>query len=205
LAGVLLGAGYTLLGSPYATLLAVTGAIAWLVPMVGAVLAIVLPFLVGLMTSPQLSLLTVLYTLVVLGALQMWVEPRLFKLKQDNPVLTFTILLIMADAYGLLGIVAAPPVSVICQTLWNLLVADKGIPSDTAPRLSDLKEQQAHLQRSIREMDGTPAPLVASSLERLTGLMEKAEPLLRESLPPEPPQVFAPVETATPNEPQKKS
>lgn len=193
LAAVLLGLGYSLLGSPYATLLAVTGAIAWLVPMVGAVLAIVLPFLIGLMTSPQMSLLTVLYTLVVLAALQMWVEPRLFKLKQDNPVLTFTILLIMADSYGLLGIIAAPPVSVICQTLWNLLVADR-IPEETALRLSDLKAQEAQLQRSIQEMEGTPPPLVTSSMERLAGLLEKSEPVLKELLPPEPQQVFSPVE-----------
>jgi putative permease len=204
LAAVLLGVGYSILGSPYATLLAVIGAIAWLVPMVGAVLAILLPFLIGLLTSVQLSLATVLYTLVVLAALQIWVEPRLFKLKQDNPVLTFTILLIMADSYGLLGIIAAPPVSVIVQTLWNLLVAER-IPSETVLRLSDIKEQRAQLQHSIQQIEGTPPPLVTSSMERLAELLEKSEPLLRDLLPPEPQQVFSPVEPINQQEKNSKS
>ncbi len=70
LAGLLLGLGYWLLGSPYPALLALAGALACLIPVVGAVLAVIPPLLVGLLTSVQLSLFTVLYTLVVLIALQ---------------------------------------------------------------------------------------------------------------------------------------
>jgi len=189
LAVVVLGIGYWLLGSPYPTLLAVTGAVAWLVPVVGAAFAVVLPFLLGLLSSTQLSISTVLYTLIVLLALQIWVEPRLFKLKWDNPVLTFVILLAMADAFGLIGIIAAPPVSVICQILWNLLVSDR-LASDTNVEVMDLKEQQARLEATVHEMQGTPPPLVISSMERLSDLLEKAEPILRESLVNEsPPRV----------------
>jgi len=184
LAIVLLGLGYWALGSPYPTLLAITGAIAWLVPLVGAVLAIILPFLLGLLTSPQLSLFTVLYTLVVLAALQMWVEPRLFKLKLDNPILTFVILLAMADAFGLIGIVAAPPISVICQILWRLLITDR-LASDTAAQVLDLREREARLRDAIANMEGTPPPLVASSMERLAGLLNKAEPILGSMQPAE--------------------
>jgi hypothetical protein len=42
-------------------------------------LVVILLLLMGLLTSVQLSLFTLLYTLVVLIALQGWVEPRLFK------------------------------------------------------------------------------------------------------------------------------
>jgi predicted PurR-regulated permease PerM len=117
LAVLLLGMGYWMLGSPYPALLAVVGAVAWLVPVVGAVLAVMLPLLLGLLTGADLSLFTVLYTLLVLIALQVWVEPRLFRRKWDNPVLTLVIVLAMADAFGLLGIVVAPPLSVVCQIL----------------------------------------------------------------------------------------
>src|SRR5690349_6173760 len=79
LAVVLLGIGYWLLGSRYPALLAVVGAVAWLVPVVGAALAVTLPVLLGLLTGAQFSLLTVFYTLIVLIALQVWVEPRLLK------------------------------------------------------------------------------------------------------------------------------
>jgi len=191
IAVVLLGIGYWLLGSPYPALLAVTGAIAWLVPVMGAGLAMILPLFLGLLSSPQLALFTVLYTLIVLIVLQVWVEPRLFKLKGDNPILTFVIILAMANAFGLSGIIIAPPVSVICQILWRLLVSDR-VSSDTTDQVqvADLKEQQARLQAAIKEMEGVPPPLVASSMERLTGLLEKAEPLLKEVQASEKPDLF---------------
>jgi predicted PurR-regulated permease PerM len=193
LAVIVLGIGYWLLGSPYPMLLAVTGAIAWLVPVVGAVLAVILPFLLGLLTSVQLSIFTVLYTWLVLFALQVWVEPRLFKLKSDNPILTFVIVLAMANAFGLVGIIASPPVSVICQILWRLLVSER-LATDTTPQEEaqpiDLKEQQARLKEAIEQMEGLPPPIVVSSMERLNGLLEKAEPILREIQAKEPPDVF---------------
>jgi putative permease len=189
LAALLLGIGYWLLGSPYPVLLALIGALAWLIPVVGAALALILPLLMGLLTSVQLSLFTVLYTLVVLIALQIWVEPRLFKRKWDNPILTLVILLAMADAFGLLGILVAPPLSAVCQTLWNLLVSNRLAPGP-ATQVSDLKERQARLQTAIREMDELPPPLVISSMERLTDLLEKAEPILQAALPADPPDLF---------------
>jgi len=177
LAGLLLGVGYWLLGSRYATLLALIGALAWLIPVMGAPLAIISPLLIGLVTSVQLSVLTVLYTLVVLMALQVWVEPRLFRRNWDNPILTLIILLAMADAFGLVGILVAPPVSAVCQVLWNLLVSNRLAPG-VAVQISDLKERQARLWVAIKEMDGQPPRLVISSMERLSGLLEKAEPIL---------------------------
>jgi putative permease len=189
LAVVLLGIGYWMLGSPYPALLAVVGGIAWLVPIVGAVLALILPLLLGLLTGAQLGLFTVLYTLLILVALQLWVEPRLFRRNWDNPILTLVILLAMADAFGLLGIIVAPPISVFCHILWNLLTSDRLAP-ENAVQASDLKERQARLRLVIQEMEGPPPPLVSSSMERLAGLIEKAEPVLQEALPPAPPDLF---------------
>jgi predicted PurR-regulated permease PerM len=189
LAVVILGIGYWLLGSPYPALLAVVGALAWLVPVVGVVLAVILPLLLGFLTGAQLSILTVLYTLIVLIALQVWAEPRLLKRNWNNPLLTLVILLAMADAFGFLGIIVAPPLSVVCQILWNLLISDRLTP-DVAVHVSDLKDRQERLRAAIEEMDGLPPPLVVSSMERLSGLLEKAEPLLQATLPPEPADLF---------------
>jgi len=189
LAVLLLGTGYWLLGSQYPALLAVVGAVAWLVPVVGAVLAVILPLLLGLLTGAQLSLFTVLYTFVVLVVLQVWVEPRVFRRQWNNPILTLVILLALADAFGLLGIILAPPVSVVCQILWNLLASERLTP-DPAVQVSDLQERQARLRLTIEEMEGTPPPLVLSSMERLTGLIEKAEPILQKEVPSVPPDLF---------------
>lgn len=190
LAALLLSIGYWLLGSDYPVLLALIGALAWLVPVVGAALAVILPLLMGLLTNVQLSIFTALYTLVVLLALQLWVEPYLFKRRNwDNPILTLVILLAMADAFGLLGIIIAPPLSAVCQILWDLLVSNR-LDSGAAVQVSDLKERQAHLWTVIKEFDEPPPPVVISSMERLTTLLEKAEPILPVVLMPESSEPF---------------
>ncbi len=196
LAVLLLSLGYWLFGSPYPTLLALIGAVAWLIPVVGAPLAVIPPLLMGLLTSAQLSLYTVLYTLVVLIALQVWVEPRLYRRKWDNPILTLVILLALADAFGLLGMIVAPPLSAVCQILWNLLVSNR-LASEAAAQISDLKERQTNLLAVIKEMDELPPQLVVSSMERLNNLLEKAEPILQANLPANPPDLFHPHQSFT--------
>lgn len=198
LAVPLLGLGYWLLGSQYPALLAVVGAIAWLVPIVGAGLAVILPLILGLLTGAPLSLFMVLYTLILLVALQVWVEPRLLKRKWDNTVLTLVIILAMADAFGLLGIIFAPPIAVVCQILWNLLVSDRLTP-DAVIQISDLKERQASLHLAIEEMEGPTPPLVSSSMQRLANLLEKAEPILQAAALPheQPANLFHPSQPVT--------
>jgi hypothetical protein len=111
------------------------------------------------------------------------------RLLWDNPMLTLVTLLALADAFGMSGIILAPPLSVVCQILWNLLTSDRLAP-DTSVQVSDLKERQARLRLTIEEMVGPPPPLVFSSMERLAGLLEKAEPVLQKALPPAPPDLF---------------
>jgi predicted PurR-regulated permease PerM len=196
LAGLLLGIGYWLLGSPYSALLALIGALAWLIPVVGAALAVIPPLIVGLLTDVQLSLFTALYTLIVLIALQVWVEPRLFKRNWDNPIMTLVMLLVMADAFGLFGLVIAPPLSAICQTLWKLLFSDR-LASGVTVQVSNLKERQVNLWNAIKEMDELPPPLVISSMDRLADLLEKAEPILPVALPDESSDLFHPSQSVT--------
>jgi len=186
LAGLLLGLGFWLLGSPYAALLAMIGALASLIPMVGVALAVLPVLVLGLLTSVQLSLTTTIYALVVLISLGLWVRPRLYSRRWDNPILTLVLLIALADAFGLVGIILAPPLSAVCQILWSRLVSHRAIPG-AAFLMSDLKERQVRLRDSVGAMGGAPLPLVAGSLERLAHLMEKAEPLLRADLPSEPP------------------
>jgi predicted PurR-regulated permease PerM len=191
LAGLVLGLGYWLLGSPYPALLALASALACLVPMVGAVLVVIPVLLVGLLTSVPLSLSTALYALVVLIALGVWLKPRLFKRRWDNPILTVILLIAMADAFGILGIIVAPPLSVVCQILWSRLVSHR-LASGAAAQVSDLKERQEHVWITIKAMGEPSLPLVTSSMERLTHLIEKAEPILQAGLPAEPTGPFHP-------------
>jgi putative permease len=182
LAGLVLGLGYWLLGSPYPALLALVGALACLIPVVGVALVVIPVLLVGFLTSLQLSLLTAFYALIIYIALGVWVKPRLFKRTWDNPILTVVLLIALADAFGLVGIIVALPVSVVCQILWSQLVSRRAVLG-AATQISDLKERQARVWDTIRAMDEPPLALVNSSMERLTHLIEKAEPVLQAGLP----------------------
>jgi predicted PurR-regulated permease PerM len=189
LAGLLLGLGYWLLGAPYPAFLALIGALASLIPMVGIALVVIPVLLVGLLTSVQLSLLTVLYTLIVLFALRIWVKPRLFNRRWDNPILTVVLILALADAFGLVGIIVAPLLSVVCQILWRRLVSHRYV-AGAAAQVSDLKERQARVWENVNAMDEPPLALVTSIMERLTNLIEKAEPILQAGLSDEPSEQF---------------
>jgi putative permease len=181
LAGVLFGVGFWLLGSPYPALLGLIGAMACLIPVVGAVLAVLPPLILGLLTSVQHGLFSVLYTLVVLIVLAIWIKPRFYNRKWDNPILTLVLLIALADAFGIFGVVLAPPLSIVCHILWNRLVSHRRA-SAASDQISDLKERQERVLENINAMDEPPVPLVTSSMERLTDLLEKAEPILNAAL-----------------------
>jgi putative permease len=182
LAGLLLCIGYWLLGSQYPMLLALIAALVLIIPVVGGILAVILPLMLGLLTSVQLSLLSVFYTLIVIIALQIWIEPRLYKRQVDNPILTLVILLALADAFGLIGIIISPPVSAICQILWSHLVTNR-LAVGASAQVSDLKERQKRLWTIIKNMEEQPPPLIINSMERLAELIAKAEPIVQTVIP----------------------
>jgi putative permease len=178
LAALLLGVGYWLLGSPYPALLALIGALALLIPLMGPLVAVIAPLLIGLLTSLPLGLLTAVYTLMIAAAVKWWVAARLTPRAQVNPMLTLVILMALADAYGLLGILFAPPLAAACQLLWERLVSHRAI-SGAAAQISDLKARQEAVGRVVALME-EPSPVIVNGLERLATLMSQAEPTLQE-------------------------
>jgi len=153
--------------------------------MVGVALAVLPVLILGLLTSVQLAMVTTIYALVVMIGLGLWIKPRLFNRRWDNPILTLVLLIALADAFGLVGIILAPPLSAVCQILWSRLVSHRAV-SGAASLMSDLRERQVHLRDTVREMGDPALPLVTSSMDRLARLMEQAEPLLGEDLPANP-------------------
>jgi predicted PurR-regulated permease PerM len=176
LAGLLLGLGYWLLGSPYPALLALMGALVLLIPLLGPLLAVAAPLLLGLLTSLPLALLTAVYTLIVAAVVKWQLDARLTQRAQVNPMLTILILIALADVYGLLGIILAPPLAAVCQILWGRLVSQSQF-SGAAVQISEIKARQAQVREDIQLM-AEPPPAVVSGLERLAALIAQAEPVL---------------------------
>jgi len=184
LIGVIVGLGCWALGSPYPALLALAGAVAGLIPVIGAALAVMVVLVVGLLTGGPLSLLTAGFTVLVFVGLGVWVKPRLFTSAQNNPFLTVAILIVLAQAFGLPGIIVAPPLSTVCQILWSHLISQKAMVG-AAAELSDLKNRQEQLRETIQAMNHPPLALVTSSMQRLAQLIEKSEPFLPAAAPAE--------------------
>jgi hypothetical protein len=126
--------------------------------------------------------------------LGVWVKPRLINRRWDNPILTVILVIALADAFGLIGILVAPPISAAIQILWSHMITHR-VVSGASAQVSDLKERLAQLRLEIGLMDDLPLPLVNSSLNRLNHLIEKAEPVLQAGLPVAPIDTFPPSPT----------
>jgi putative permease len=184
LAGVLLAVGYSWIGLQYPVTLALLGALAWLVPVVGLLLAIVPVLLIGLLTEPILVVAGALYAILVLAALEFLVEPRLFDGRRHSPILTVLLMIPLADAYGLAGLIIAPLLAASIQITFSNLVAHYRTTAAlkaTPARIDDLQGRLASIQTMLASPYYPRSPEVNNLLNRLSVLMEKAS----HTLPPE--------------------
>ena len=117
LAVILLGLGYEALGLQYPVALALIGAIGWLIPWVGLLLAVIPALWVGLSSSLALGLVAAAFTIGVLCFLEFVVEPRLFNRRRFSSLLVVIVVLVLVDEYGLIGILLAPPLAAAIQIM----------------------------------------------------------------------------------------
>lgn len=189
IAGLVLGAGYYLMGLKFPVLIALIGALLWLIPWLGAGLAMVLPLLAGLSSGTVLAIAAPLYTIVVLGFLELVVEPRLFTRRHYSSLLVVILMVAMAQAYGVLGLLLAPPLAAAIQTIFSTLTRSTPPISqqDLAIQLNSLRERLAGMQEQIDSKDGdSPSPEVVNLLGRLSNIMEQAGQLFETGEKPEP-------------------
>lgn len=179
LAGLLLGVAYHALDLPYATLLATIGALAWLIPWVGALLALVPAVFVGWQVGPVGTLGAGCSALVVFMALEFFVEPRFFNRRRYNALLVALAALALASQLGLIGLLVGPPLGVMIQIFgehWRSRsqAADAG----SGFSLQTLKDRLVALEGTIDGLDNPPGPELLSILQRLRTLLDNAEQAL---------------------------
>jgi putative permease len=181
LAIILLGLGYRVLGLNYPIALALIGAIGWLIPWVGVLLAVIPAVWVGLSISPVLGLLAAALTIGVLGFLEFVVEPRLFNRGRYSSLLVVIVLLVLADEYGFIGILIAPPVAAAIQIFAGQLIRSTTLSMATSPTPPiDLAQPIGVLQARLTSIQTRLAAQTESSpelinlVDRLTKLIEQA-------------------------------
>ena len=176
LAGLLLGLGYWLIGLQYPTLLALIGAVVWLIPIMGVLLALIPVIIVGVISGLWVGLIAGGYTLLVFWLLEYIIEPRFYDRRRFSSLLLLLVMLALIDAFGLAGLILAPPVAVAIQITFTWLI-QKRIPAmtgKTIPELVDLQDRVSTIETKLATDEMPPSPRVVSMLDRLKELLNEA-------------------------------
>jgi predicted PurR-regulated permease PerM len=175
LAGLLLLAGYWLIGIKYPALLALFGAVAWLIPIIGFIVALIPVVLTGLTGSLTIGILASLYTPLIFWFLEWVIEPRLFDRRRLNGLLVMLVLIAFIDAFGLVGGILAPPVAIALHILFSRLIHSQKFVTDERTILGfDLRERVAQIEETLAARDMKPSPKMINMLARLKRLVEEA-------------------------------
>ena len=185
LAIVLLAVGYTLIGHDYPILTGLLAGIAWIIPLVGFVIAALLSFLLGLASAGgmPMAVAALVVTIVVLAFLEFIVEPRLFRRNQFSGVLIIIVIMMLVNAYGLVGFLIAPPLAVAVQVLLGQIARVIRNGPTTAVQLKTIEKRlQAINERYSPDGDNKSEmpPEIDSLYGRLKELVAEAEEAARE-------------------------
>ncbi|MFZ0546070.1 MAG: AI-2E family transporter [Candidatus Promineifilaceae bacterium] len=180
-AAVLLGIVYSLVGIEYPLLLAGLAALFWLIPLAGAVLAVLPVLAVGFLNgSLGLSLVAALCALAILSGLEMIVEPRLFNRRRYNSTTTVLLMLVFVQDFGLVGLIMAPPITAALQILFNHWLE---ITTDTRKPAGEIALLQKRLEMTMSaqtQNGNTLTPELVSLGNRLSRLLDEANQLVPE-------------------------
>lgn len=175
LASALLTLGFVLMGFPYPYVMATIGALTWFIPLIGAPVGLVLIGLLAVLHSSTAWLLAVGYSALIFLILEFLVEPRLYQRNRYGTILVIAVMMIMVDAFGLFGLLLAPPLALIVQVALEELLSLPLAPSTvTTISLEELEEQVHQVQATIT-IANAESPQIANMLVRLEQLLQKAK------------------------------
>ncbi|HEX4128927.1 MAG TPA: AI-2E family transporter [Pirellulales bacterium] len=187
IAGFLLWGGLSVLGHPFPTEAAFLGAVAWLVPWLGMLLAAAIVVVLGLPTMATSGIAhsmpwlvgSVAYTVVLLMALELFVEPRVFGRRRYNSLWIAVVMIGMGDVLGIVGLVLGPPLAATIQILTARLLRQR-LVGEAVHTEGDVTAKIAWLRNELAENDQA-SPELASMVERLKAIVRDAEPVLTEA------------------------
>lgn len=169
LAGMLLWLVYSMMGIRYPTLLAGWGAIARLIPWFGALIAVLPALLIGIGVSSTVGILATLYTITILLTLKLVIEPRFFLRSKYSALLIVLFVIALAEAFGFIGVVLAPPLAVAVQILFRHLYPFTAptFSTEMSEQVIDIKERLLHLKRRLQTQRSRESVRLADRLNRL--------------------------------------
>ena len=178
LAGLLLAPAFLWLDLRWPVFWALAVSLSWLVPLVGAIIVIIpMTVIVAVQSGPLTAALAVTVTLAVLAVLEFGVERRMYTSGRGANVLMIMIALVMADAFGLPGLLLAPAISAVLYILLTELSDVSVVPAPRPVQETDVTDLETRLAeaRSLISAQGD------STNRRLESIADRLESLLAEA------------------------
>ena len=152
LAGFLLWMIYLTLDIRYPTLLALWGAVVRLIPWFGALIAVIPALFVAIGSSPLLGFVAAISTIAVLFLLKEVIEPRVFHRHKYSALLIVLFVIGLAQAFGFIGVILAPPFSVAVQILFRELYPfpTSMFSREISEKVGDIRTRLLKLRRRMQ-------------------------------------------------------
>lgn len=168
-AGLFLWLGYSMLGIRYPILLALWGAIARLIPWFGSLIAVLPALIIGIGVSSTLGILATIYTIGVLLTLNLIIEPRFFPRHKYSSLLIVLFVIALAQAFGFIGVVLAPPLAVAIQILFQHLytIATPAFSTEMSEQVISIRKRLFELKRRLQNSRNRESVRLAERLQRL--------------------------------------
>ncbi|MBN2117739.1 MAG: AI-2E family transporter [Anaerolineales bacterium] len=169
IAGVLLWLGYSMLGIRYPALLAGWGAIVRLIPWFGALIAVLPALLLGIGISSTVGILATIYTVGILLTLNLIIEPRFFPRHKYSSLLIVLFVIALAEAFGFIGVILAPPLAVAVQILFQHLspFVTPTFSSEMSERVGGVRKRLSELKRRLGRSHNRAGIRLIDRLHRL--------------------------------------
>lgn len=177
-AGIILGLGYWGMGVRYYVLLALWAGLARPIPWFGALIAVIFPFIVGMSISPALGLAAAMFTIGVLLLLRLVFEPRFFRGQRYSPLLIILFVIALAELFGVMGVLLAPPLAVAVQILFQQLypLPPRSFSQEMLEKAVELKNRLVEVKEHIQ----TSPSEVTSLLDRMDRLINRTIDYIQE-------------------------
>jgi putative permease len=183
LAAILLGIGFSLLKLNYPILLGLIAALFWLIPWIGALLALIPICIVGFSMNPWIAIAAAIYTILVLLGMELGIEPRLFDRKNYSSLLIVLFMLALVDVLGFIGLLAAPPMAVAVQMIFRHIFSPpiQIEEMETAHQIANLGEKVTQIHELLDDLEEAPSPQSVNMLARLDQLIDKAHLMMEKN------------------------
>ena len=185
LAGLLLGVGLWAMGVPYPTLLATFGALVWLIPWLGGVLAVLPIALAGFSQSLGLGIFATVFSIGVLLLLDFIVEPRFVRKRQFSSLLSIVLIIALIGPFGLLGFIVAPPLAAAIELIfwYNLQGRQTPAAAQTVEQVNELQTRVFQVREAVARSTTPLEPQTLNLLSRLEELVNRADQIIEDEEP----------------------